>query len=138
MQAWGPATHVEIEGVVLTGKVVHGFGRGSKQLGVPTANLEMTAENKATTESLIPGVYSAKALLNGLDYKCAMSIGWNPVYDNKERTIEAYLIADDLGEFYGQQLQLTVTAFIRAEALFGDFDSLIQAIQCDIKSVIDA
>ena len=30
----------------LEGKVVKGFGRGSKQLGCPTANIEMTETNK--------------------------------------------------------------------------------------------
>jgi hypothetical protein len=123
---WGHAD--PIHGLVLKGRVVHGFGRGSKQLGVPTANVEMTDENKALCEGLIPGVYSATAFLHSKPYKCAMSIGWNPVYENTEKTIEAYLIDDSLGEFYGEWLELTVTGFIRAEALFGDFDSLIQAI----------
>ena len=54
-----------------------------------------------------------------------MSIGWNPVYDNAEKTIEAYLINDRLQEFYGEDLTIDVKAFIRAEALFSDFDSLI-------------
>ena len=77
---------------------------------------------------MIPGVYSATAILKDNSYKCAMSIGWNPVYDNAEKTIEAYLITDLLDEFYGDNLELHVNGFIRAEALFGDFDSLIQAI----------
>ena len=130
--------------IVLEGQVVKGFGRGSKQLGVPTANVEMTEENKVKTANLVPGVYAAKAQLKvseseaPTEHLCAMSIGWNPVYDNAEKTIEAFLVHDfDGQEFYGAQLSLTVTAFIRAEALFSDFDTLIQAIQCDIQSVID-
>ena len=62
-----------------------------------------------------------------------MSIGWNPVYDNAEKTIEAFLVHDFGGEeFYGSHLSLSVKSFIRAESLFADFDTLIQAIQCDI------
>ena len=49
--------------ISLEGKVVKGFGRGSKQLGVPTANIEMTETNKSKTENLIPGVYAAIATL---------------------------------------------------------------------------
>jgi len=128
LQLWRDDTHIQISDVVLSGKVVHGFGRGSKQLGVPTANIEMTAENAYKTEGLIPGVYSAIASLRGRTYRCAMSIGWNPVYDNEQKTIEAYLITDDLGEFYGEDLEVSIKAYIRAEALFSDFDSLIQAI----------
>jgi len=126
MRAWN--TSVQVSGVELKGKVVRGFGRGSKQLGVPTANVEMTSENKEITKGLIPGVYSATARLKGATYKTAMSIGWNPVYDNQEKTIEAYLIDDSLPEFYDEQLEVTVQSYIRAEALFSDFDSLIQAI----------
>jgi FAD synthase len=36
---------------------------------------------------------------------CALSIGWNPVYDNAEKTIEVYIMHDFGGpenEFYGQ------------------------------------
>lgn len=113
-----------------------GFGRGSRTLGVPTANLEMTDENKSKTEELVPGVYAAIATLRGETYKCAMSIGWNPVFDNAEKTIEAYIINEFPENFYGDHLALDVRGFLRAEALFGDFDSLIQAIQCDIQHVI--
>ena len=47
--------------IILEGAVVHGFGRGSKQLGCPTANIEMTPENVQKTAKLVPGVYSAQA-----------------------------------------------------------------------------
>lgn len=65
----------------------------------------MTEVNKAITRDLIPGVYSAigKFLDPSVDfldssknYMCALSIGWNPVYDNAEKTIEVYLM-DDFG-----------------------------------------
>lgn len=76
----------------LRGKVVGGFKRGSKQLGIPTANIEMTDENITKTKELIPGVYIGHALLNGKVYLTAASIGWNPVYDNNFKTIEAFLL----------------------------------------------
>ena len=58
------AQHVEIEPKIeLAGTVVKGFGRGSKQLGVPTANVEMTEINKEKTAGLVPGVYASKAVL---------------------------------------------------------------------------
>ena len=127
--------------LLLDGEVVKGFGRGSKQLGVPTANVKMTEINIEKTAALIPGVYAAIATLtlppagdggtanNVKKHLCAMSIGWNPVYDNAEKTIEAFLIHDFGGEeFYGAHLALEVVSFVRAEALFSDFDSLILAI----------
>ncbi len=51
----------------------------------------MTELNKELTKDLVPGVYSAigkfaNPTVDFLDdtrqYMCALSIGWNPVYDN--------------------------------------------------------
>lgn len=69
----------------------------------------MSDTNKEITKDLIPGVYTAIGQFidsNGkLDqeklYKCALSIGWNPVYDNVEKTIEVFIIDYDKSEdFY--------------------------------------
>ena len=46
----------------LSGRVVPGFKRGSKELGVPTANLEMTVQNEHKVASLVPGVYCGIAV----------------------------------------------------------------------------
>ena len=79
----------------LMGTVVTGFSRGSKQLGVPTANIEMTSENIEKSNGFVPGVYMGYASIDGGEvYKAAVSIGWNPVYDNKQKTVEAYLLTD--------------------------------------------
>lgn len=81
--------------ITLKGKVVHGFKRGSKELGVPTANIEMTPDNLALLQDAVPGVYMAKCHKpSGQVFKAAVSVGWNPVYNNSEKTVEAYLIAD--------------------------------------------
>jgi FAD synthase len=75
----------------------------------------MSEENKFVTKDLVPGVYSAigKFVEPTIDflkthptnkYMCALTIGWNPVYDNPEKTIEVYLMHDFGGpenEFYG-------------------------------------
>ena len=74
----------------------------------------MTDTNKTKTANLVPGVYAAHARLQRegkepAEYLCAMSIGWNPVYDNSEKTIEAFLVHDFEGEeFYGSKLTLSV------------------------------
>ena len=54
--------------ITIEGQVVNGFKRGSKELGVPTANIEMTPENIEITKSLVPGVYAAMGTLDGKDY----------------------------------------------------------------------
>jgi FAD synthase len=69
------------ESVILRGKVVHGFGRGSKQLGFPTANLE-SIDAKAFVATYPTGIYAGWAkVIGGSDsnvYPAAISVGWNP------------------------------------------------------------
>jgi len=86
---------------------------------------------------LVSGVYVAWASFPATNkpfltvdkkYKCALSIGWNPVFDNNEKTVEAYIIYDFEEDFYGEELKIELQSFLRAEALFDDFDFLIQAI----------
>lgn len=122
--------------LTLRGEVVRGFGRGSADLGCPTANLDMTLENKSATAELVPGIYKSKARLHGVTYPSAVSIGWNPTYEVPEKVIEAAILHKFDAPFYGELLELELESFIRAEALFSDFDSLILAIQCDLYSVI--
>lgn len=109
----------------------------------------MTPENIEKTKDLVPGVYAAVGKLikvEGLpgefdsseEYTCALSIGWNPVYENDQKTVEVFLIHDFEGEeFYGHTLSVSLQNYIRAEALFANFDALILAIQCDIEASLN-
>jgi FAD synthase len=82
---------------------------------VPTANIEMNSHNTQLTRSLIPGVYSAIGWFTKVDDRfpflksheqvpmaCALTIGWNPVYDNANKTIEVFIIDDfEMADFHG-------------------------------------
>lgn len=93
---------------------------------------------------MIPGVYTAIGIFKNptvdfIDvknkYMCALSIGWNPVFDNSEKTIEVYIMHDfGESEFYGQEISIHLKSFMRAEALFPTFDDLILAIHCDVEA----
>lgn len=96
----------------------------------------MTPENVEITKSLIPGVYAAKGTLEGKEYPSALSIGWNPVYDNEQKTVEVFIIHQFEEDFYGSNLSVDLKSFLRAEALFANFDALILAIQCDIEATL--
>jgi FAD synthase len=63
--------------LLFRGPVVKGFGRGSKELGVPTANLDVDALGAAAAECE-PGVYFGWASVgDSADvHKMVMSIGW--------------------------------------------------------------
>ncbi|CAE7921760.1 anon-84Ea [Symbiodinium sp. KB8] len=118
--------------VRLQGEVVKGFGRGSKELGVPTANLPVETLG-AELDGLNPGVYYGWASVDGeVPCKMVMSIGWNPFYGNKTKTVEPHLLAHFEEDFYGKQLKLVVTGYLRPEMNFDSLDALIAAIHSDI------
>lgn len=116
--------------VVFTGNVVHGFGRGSRTLGFPTANIEPLNERVL---QLVPGVYACNCVLNGESFKSALSIGWNPQFNHDQKVCEAYLIHVFEEDFYGDEMTLEILAYIRAETSFKGIDELIEAISYDVR-----
>lgn len=61
-----------------------------------------------------------------------MSIGWNPFYKNVKKTIEPHLLHTFGNDFYGQELRLVITGFMRNEQNYPSLDALITAIHTDI------
>jgi hypothetical protein len=61
----------------MRGPVIHGFKRGSKELGIPTANLDADAL-KGVLDECATGVYFGWASVGRSDavFKMVMSIGW--------------------------------------------------------------
>lgn len=61
--------------IALVGEVVPGFGRGSKELGIPTANLDPATLGPAM-DGVVPGIYCGWASVEGSPpYKAVASIG---------------------------------------------------------------
>ena len=74
----------------LRGPVASGFGRGSKKLGVPTANLPCSLYQEQLA-SLECGVYVGWAGLRGEVHKCVANVGFSPTFDdeaNREKIVE--------------------------------------------------
>ena len=122
------------------GLVVGGAGRGHG-LGYPTANLE------TSPRLLLPadGVYAAwftvlgrhtgpaaqaGPLLPGERYPSAVSIGTNPTFSGRTRTVEAFVL-DAEADLYGQHVAVDFIARIRGQAKFGAVDDLIEAMGRD-------
>jgi riboflavin kinase len=108
--------------VVLTAKVVHGFNRGSKELGIPTANLDMEQLGRKGVD-LETGIYYGWATLRGSRYQAVVSIGWNPYFKNERKTVEAHLLSQ-LDDFYGEELTIDLTGYLRQEANFNGLGKL--------------
>jgi riboflavin kinase len=106
--------HAGLAPQVFKGVVVRGFGRGSKELGCPTANIPITPYEEQLAE-LPMGVYWGLASVNsGPVYGMALNIGWSPFYGNKEKTIEIHVLAQ-LDDFYGEHIACMALGFIRPE-----------------------
>ena len=134
----------------LTSRVIKGFGRGSRELGIPTANMSREDIGKAVFDGLEPGIYWGCGGVGDTVYDAAISIGYNPTYNNKEKTCEPHLIVSDehhcrhkssceetqLPDFYGSRMRLSVLGYLRAELPFEGLDKLVQAIKGDITNTV--
>ena len=116
-----------------SGEIVHGFGRGSKELGIPTANYELEIV-KSLPSVIQTGVYYGWANVdNGEVYKMVMSIGTNPYYENKEKSMETHIIHEFNRDLYGQLLKVCIVGYLRPELNFNSLDELKAAINNDIE-----
>ncbi len=78
----------------LAGPVCAGYGRGSRKLGVPTANLPCSLFQSQLAE-LRTGVYVGWAAARGGVHKCVVNVGYSPTFEgkeNKEVVVEAHLM----------------------------------------------
>jgi riboflavin kinase/FMN adenylyltransferase len=109
----------EVEGVVVQG---HRLGR---ELGFPTANLDVSAEQ------LLPpyGIYAGSAL----GHRAAVSIGVNPHFGQGAQRVEAHLL-DFEGELYGQRLVVELWRHLRDELAFESQEHLVAAIAADVEA----
>ncbi|QKF93484.1 riboflavin kinase [Fadolivirus algeromassiliense] len=115
-----------------SGVVIHGFGRGSKQLGFPTANLDIHIDNCDN------GVFYGYANLpNEPKQKMVMSIGNNPHFENINKTYEVHILKNYDNDFYGEILTIEILGKIRDMKKFNSLDELIKAIEEDIEYAIN-
>ena len=110
----------------LSGKVVVGDRRGS-QLGFPTANLEVD-------EHLIwpgDGIYATWAVIDGVRYPSATSIGVRPTFGLTQRLVEVHVMDFDT-DIYGQMMLVEFVTKLRDQETFSDVDTLVLQINQDV------
>ncbi|KAF9884707.1 riboflavin kinase [Aspergillus nanangensis] len=144
----------------LSGPVIKGFGRGSKELGIPTANIP--ADGLSEYPDLQVGVYYGVVALDPAKFNpdtqsssapilpAVLSIGYNPFYKNKTRSIEIHIMPPlsspsptattgepgavkfhKLPDFYGTQLNLLLLGYIRPEYDYVSLEALVEDIRVD-------
>jgi len=118
--------------VFAKGEVIRGFGRGSKELGIPTANFPDDVVDGLPKE-IETGIFFGWAKVDASPiHPMVVSIGWNPYYNNTKKTIETHILHEFAEDFYGCQMKIVITGFIRPEQSYDSLDALIEAIHNDI------
>ncbi len=112
---------------LLVGEVIHGFGRGSKKLGFPTANLKIE-------EVLVPkpGIYAVWAIWGGQKFPGVANLGWNPTFQDGKFSIEVHILNFNK-DIYGQTLRVEFVERQRDEVTFRSPEELTTQIKKDIE-----
>jgi riboflavin kinase / FMN adenylyltransferase len=116
----------------LEGIVVRGDGRGRK-LGFPTANLSTPRYAAVPAD----GVYAAWFVLAAEPERrlaAAVSVGTNPTFFGRERTVEAFVLDLDK-DLYGERVALDFVGRLRGQITFTSVDDLVQQIDDDVARV---
>jgi riboflavin kinase/FMN adenylyltransferase len=111
----------QIRGVVVTGR-----NRGGKRLGFPTANIQLEDE-------LCPknGTYAVTVEYGNQSYPGVANIGYSPTFDDRQFTVEVYLIGFS-GDLYGSRLRVNFVKRLRDEKRFADPAALVAQIKQDV------
>jgi riboflavin kinase/FMN adenylyltransferase len=118
------------------GVVVRGDGRG-KVLGYPTANVAPPMYSAIPAD----GVYAAwftvlghgpvvGSVTPGERYQAAVSVGTNPTFSGRTRTVEAFVL-DTTADLYGQHVAVDFVARLRGQEKFDSVNDLVAAMGAD-------
>lgn len=111
----------------LTGRVVHGDGRGTS-IGFPTANLDVDG-----MRTVLParGVYAVWAFAPGLGpCKAMLNIGIRPTFGGDGEHVEVHLLDTD-ADLYGCEVRAEFVVRIRDERKFDGPEALVRQLKED-------
>ena len=122
------------------GVVVRGDGRG-KGLGYPTANVAPPMHSAIPADGVYacwftvlgrqsPAGPGTGSVIPGERYPAAVSVGTNPTFSGRTRTVEAFVLDTD-ADLYGQHVAVDFVARLRGQEKFASVDDLITAMGKD-------
>ena len=118
------------------GVVVRGQQRG-RSLGFPTANLETPVYTAIPADGIYAGWLSSLDAAGDETQRwpAAISVGSNPTFDGRYRTVEAYALDRDDLDLYGVRVAVDFVARLRATLKFASVDELIAQMHVDVDDV---
>lgn len=114
----------------LTEKVVHGAGRGERELGIPTIN-QKVGEDIFTPKF---GVYRSRVIVNGEALNSVTNVGIRPTVSGKDINYETHIF-DSHNDLYGETVTVELLEFIRNEKKFETLSELKTQMEADIATV---
>ncbi len=118
----------------LCGVVVMGDQRG-RQLGFPTANLDMFEDLEVPADGVYAGWLLRLDTPDAAPWPAAISVGTNPTFDGEERRVESYVLDRDDLELYGVEVGVEFVARIRGQHRFDDVAGLVAQMHHDVADV---
>jgi riboflavin kinase / FMN adenylyltransferase len=118
------------------GVVVRGQQRG-RSLGFPTANLETQPHTAIPADGVYAGWLGTldSAGMESERWPAAISVGTNPTFDGRHRTVEAYALDRDDLDLYGTRVAVDFVARLRATLKFASVDELVAQMHVDVDDV---
>ncbi|WP_091795675.1 bifunctional riboflavin kinase/FAD synthetase [Prauserella marina] len=113
----------------LEGIVVRGDGRGH-DLGFPTANLSAPRYAAIPADGVYAGWFTRAAKPDD-KLAAAISVGTNPTFSGRERTVEAFVLDVD-EDFYGQHVAIDFVSRLRGQIAFDGPDALVEKMTADV------
>jgi riboflavin kinase / FMN adenylyltransferase len=112
------------------GPVVHGDGRGAKELGFPTANLDVPRAMALPGDGIYAGWYQRP---DGVLHGAAISVGRRPTFYGRADypLVEAHLLDFD-GELYGEPARVSFAERLRPERRFDSIEALVTQMTADV------
>ena len=111
----------------VTGKVVHGAGRGGEEVGFPTVNI-VYPEDKYPVK---PGVYKVYSVIDGTKYFGIANYGNCPTFGDDRVALEVYFDGFS-GDLYGAVLTIYFVGYIRDIVCFNSVAELSSQLERDI------
>ena len=115
----------------IDGIVVRGEGRG-RQLGFPTANVRTDRHVAIPAD----GIYAGWAVLHRKRLPAAISVGTNPTFEGRQRTVEAYILDFD-EDIYGVELGVEFVGRLRGMVKFDSVEALVEQMGRDVEQARD-
>ena len=118
------------------GVVVRGHQRG-RALGFPTANLETLPHTAIPADGVYAGWLVQLDSEGATDvetgrWPAAISVGTNPTFDGRERTVEAYALDRDDLDLYGAHVAVEFTQRLRETVRFASVADLVAQMHRDV------